>query len=74
MHARRHAGDRPFTGGAQKVALEFDGGEILRPFGQVGKGPVATGGIGDGDHHGGVQEPVWGQQLPAQGQAAGHLS
>lgn len=67
----RKAGQRPFADGTQKVALEFDGSEILRPFGQAGEGPVAAGGIGDGDDHGSVQISVGGQQLRAQREAAG---
>ena len=74
MHARRNTGKRAFTGGTQKITLEFDGGEILRSFGQVGKGPVAAGCIRNGNDHGSVQVSVGGQQLRAQGQAAGHLS
>ena len=74
MHTGRNAGKRPFARGAQKVALEFDGGEVLRPCGQVGKGTVAAGGIGDGDDHGGVQVAIGGQQFRAQDEAAGRLS
>ena len=74
MHARCNADNRAFAHGAQKVALELDGGETLRSFGQVGEGPVTAGGIRDGDDDGGMQVAVGGQQFRTQGQAAGESS
>ena len=67
MHARCNADNRAFAHGAQKVALELDGGETLRSFGQVGEGPVAAGGIRDGNdrrRHAGIR---WGPAAPGAG-------
>ena len=71
MHARCNADNRAFAHGTQKVALEFDGGETLRSFGQVGEGPVAAGRIRDGNDDGGVQVSIGGQQLRPQDEAVG---
>ena len=70
MHARGNAGNRAFARGIQKIGLEFDGREVVRPAGEIGDGPITAGRVRQGDDRRRVQIPVGGQQFGAQGQAA----
>lgn len=70
MDAPGDAGDGALTCGSQEIALELDGCEVIGSLGEVGKGPVAAGGIRQGDDHRGVQVSIGGEQLGAQDQAA----
>ena len=45
VHAGGDAGKRAFPGCAQEIRLQFDGGEVGRTCGEVGKGPVAACGV-----------------------------
>ena len=52
------AADRAVARGRQEVALQLDGGEVLRPIGQVGDARVAGSRVGEQDHAGRVQVAV----------------
>ena len=71
MEARGDAGDSSFTGSAQKIALELDGGEVIGSPGQIGKSPVATGCICQGNDDRSMQVSIGRKQLGAQHEAAG---
>jgi hypothetical protein len=74
MEAGRGAADNSLAGGAQEIALQLDGGEVVGASGQIGDGPVAAGRVGQGDDRGGMQVAVGSQQLGAHLQAAGQLA
>ncbi|MGE5463362.1 MAG: hypothetical protein ACM3PS_08400, partial [Syntrophothermus sp.] len=44
---------------------------VVGCLGEIGKGPVPAGRVGQGDDDRGVQVAIWGEQLGAHGQAAG---
>ena len=58
MYAGRGAGKGSLSGSSQKIALELEGGEVLRAIRQIGKRTVATGRIGQGNDDRGVQVSV----------------
>ncbi len=70
VEARSNAGNRSFTGSAEEVALELDGGEVVGAVGEVGEGAVAAGRVGESDDRRRVQVAVRGKQLGAQRETA----
>ena len=74
VEARGDAGNPSLAGGAEKIGLELDRGEIIRSLGQAGKRTVAAARVGEGDDRSSVQIAVRGEQLRPDCQSAGQAS
>ena len=62
MYSCPHAGNATLPRCIQEIALQFDGGEVLRSIGEILKCPVPAGRIRQGNDSGGMQVPIRGVQ------------